>query len=224
MELRIVEAIDDGKIVKVPEEYAIREGLMILRKKVISSAQPVAEKPLDRRPSGLDAFRKPLKYKQNDVAGSLVEHFHWIVVQRRKEMGMTRKQVASAVQCSEHAVKMIENGILPAENYIIVNRIEKLFGIVLRKDGQNYQANMKELALNTGSTMSGTEQTKQTQTISSLSPKKEIAPAKRYEKPQPGPSRWMERRQRREVYEKERTNANALIEDKMTGSDIELFD
>jgi len=222
----MVEAIDDGKIVKVPEEYAIREGLMILRRKVIAAAQPVAEQPADRRPSGLDAFRKPLRYRQNDIAGSLVEHFHWIVGQRRKEMGMTRKQVASAIQCSEHAVKMIENGILPAENYIIISRLEKYLGVMLRKDGQNYQANMKELALGTSATVPNADKEKQAQPLKTLekTPEKEIAPAKRYEGPKPAPSRWMERRQRREVYEKERANASTLIQDKMTGSDIELFD
>src|SRR3989338_2177107 len=103
MELKMVEAIDDGRIVRVPEDYAVREGLLILKRpKPLAPAQPVAEQPADRRASGLDAFRKPLRYKQNDVAGSLVDHFQWIVGQKRKEKGLTRKQVASAVQCSEH--------------------------------------------------------------------------------------------------------------------------
>ena len=38
-QVRIVEAIDEGRIVKVPEDYARREGLLILRKPVQASLE-----------------------------------------------------------------------------------------------------------------------------------------------------------------------------------------
>ncbi len=145
----MVEAIDDGRIVRVPEDYAVREGLLILRRPQISD--PVSQtRPVERSErmsSGIDTLRKPLKYKQNDIVGSLVENFQWVIGQRRRQKGMTRKQVAVALGCSEHSIKLLENGILPAENYVVINRLEKLFGVTLRRDGQNYQDSMKDLAL-----------------------------------------------------------------------------
>ena len=224
--LKMVEAIDDGRIVRVPEDYAVREGLLILRKpQAPVSAQPLVEERPEKRSSGLDAFRKPLRYKQNDVVGSLVDHFHWIVGQKRKERGLTRKQVATAVQCSEHAIKMIENGILPAENYILINRIEKFLGVMLRKDGQNYQDSMKNLAMNTNVTSLAIDQVQASVQPLVSSSTSRIASAVRTEKPLKTP-RWMERHEQREIVRKEQTYATALVEDaeKMTGSDIQLFD
>lgn len=241
MELKMVEAIDEGRIVRVPEEYAVREGLMILRKpRVDVPAQPLVEERPEKRQSGIDALRKPLRYKQNDIAPSLVEHFQWVVGQKRRERNMTRKQLATAVQCSEHAIKMIENGILPADNYILINRIEKYFEIVLRKDGQDYQGSMRNLALSSSATSSApvSVESSRSSSPSSLSKVSStsvvpvssrsssgIAPAVR-KMPEVKTSRWMERREQRELAEKEQVRASALLHDTgdLLGSDIELFD
>jgi len=151
--VKIVEAIDDGKIVRVSEDYAKREGLLILRKPVqmtleekhaMVKAQQDAE---EKHVYGLDRFRKPLRYKQNDIIGSLIEHFHWEIAARRKLKGLTRKQMANSLGCNENSLKLLENGILPSNDYILINKVEKFLGINLRKDGQPYQASMRELAL-----------------------------------------------------------------------------
>lgn len=229
----MVEAIDEGRIVRVPEEYAMREGLMILRRpKPPASSGPMVEERPEKRQSGIDALRKPLRYQRNEVVASLVDHFSWVVAQKRREKNITRKQLAAAVQCSEHAIKMIENGILPVENYILINRLESYFGITLRKDGAHYQGSMKELALKTNATSPPVVRAfvpalpLQQQASQPFSETKQIAPAKRVEK-EGKPSRWMERRQQREVYEREQARATSLVknaEDSVTGSDIELFE
>ncbi len=227
MELKMVEAIDEGRIVCVSEEYAVREGLMILRKPHMAApAQPLVEERPEKRSSGIDALRKPLRYKQNDIAPSLVEHFHWVVAQKRKERNMTRKQLATAVQCSEHALKMIENGILPADNYILINRIEKYFGIALRKDGQNYQGSMRDLALSSSAILPAASALVSASTVRSVSTSVlKVAPAVRKEQ-LVKTSRWMERREQRAVVEKEQIRASALVRDadELIGSGIELFD
>jgi|SRR3989344_2635453 len=162
-QVRIVEAIDEGRIVKVPEDYARREGLLILRKPVQASleerhAQIKARQDAEEKQVyGLDRFRKPLRYKQNDIIGSLVDHFHWDISRCRKMRGLSRKQLSNSLGCNENALKLLENGIMPSNDYILINKIEKFFGISLRKDGQPYHASMRELAMSGRSETAGEE-------------------------------------------------------------------
>jgi len=116
-EKKIVEAIHDGKIIKVYEDDAIREGLFILKK----------------HEDKLADFRKPLRWKSNNIAAELKENFHWDIVRKRKDRGLGRKQVASAIGCSENDLKSLENGILPSNDFVLINRLEQYFKINLRK-------------------------------------------------------------------------------------------
>ncbi len=143
----IVEAIDEGKIVKVPEEYALREGLPILRRMEVSflgkpdrKAAREAEKKEMRFALGFDAFRKPLRPKPNDVASSLIDNFHWEIVQRRRAMNLTRKQLAAKLGVKELDIKMFENGVLPSDDYVLINKMQQFFGINLRKDGKDFSS------------------------------------------------------------------------------------
>jgi ribosome-binding protein aMBF1 (putative translation factor) len=143
----IVEAIDDGKIVKVPEEYALREGLPILRRTEVSflgkpdrKAAREAEKKEMRSAMGFDAFRKPLKPKPNDVVSSLIDNFHWQISQRRKEMNLSRKQVADKLGVKELDIKMLENGVLPSDDYLLINKVQQFFSVNLRKDGKDFNS------------------------------------------------------------------------------------
>ncbi|MEM4271632.1 MAG: hypothetical protein QXD13_00895 [Candidatus Pacearchaeota archaeon] len=137
-----VEAIEDGKIVKVPEEYARREGLLVLRKQpaVVPEQQRVLEmKQKEKRDKetflGIDSFRRPLKSEGDEILSGLVENFHWQIVQKRKTMRLTRKQVADAINETELSLKMVENGVLPEKNFVLVNKLENFLGLKLRKEG-----------------------------------------------------------------------------------------
>src|SRR3989344_4393369 len=48
-----------------------------------------------------------------------------------------RKGLAFALGASENDMKMIEHGILPAKDYVLVRKIEEFFSINLRKDSVN---------------------------------------------------------------------------------------
>jgi len=68
---KYVEAIDDGRIVKVSEGYAVREGLIILKRpKEIIAQNPARNVVEEERVFGIDSLRKPLKYKDNDIVSS----------------------------------------------------------------------------------------------------------------------------------------------------------
>ncbi len=136
-----VDALEDGKIVHVSEDYARSEGLVILQRPMASqqqeqhknAGQTLSGEKKDLLP--FEQFRKPLKYKQNNILTSLADNFQWQISYRRREMHMTRKQLASAVGVSENDIKMLENGVLPADDYIIINKVQEKLGLHLRRDG-----------------------------------------------------------------------------------------
>ncbi|MBX4196359.1 helix-turn-helix domain-containing protein [Candidatus Pacearchaeota archaeon] len=149
---KVVDAIEEGKIVSVPEAYARREGLMILRKpKLGYTAQDLADRarqrPLENKEVkfGIDNFRKPLGWTKNQVVGELVDNFHWQVVSARKQRNMTRKQLADALHEHENSIKMVENGLIPSNDFILVNKIQDYFKINLRKDGRNFTQSPRSL-------------------------------------------------------------------------------
>jgi ribosome-binding protein aMBF1 (putative translation factor) len=135
----VVDAIEDGRIVRVSEDYAKREGLLILRKPVEEVKQTISGKREDsiRKNKGfigMEDLRKPLSTKNNEILRELIENFHWTLVQKRKGRLLTRKKVAEALGESEVNIKMIENGVLPADNFILINKLESYYGISLRKN------------------------------------------------------------------------------------------
>lgn len=146
-----VEAIEEGKIVKVTEEYAKREGLLVIRKQNDTTTYDYTPEKKEtftrknedkrlRKDFTLNKMRKPLNYYKNNIINDLVDNFHWEIIKARKIKNVTRKQVAQALNENEETIKMIENGILPDDNYILVNKIQSYFGINLRKDGKNFSA------------------------------------------------------------------------------------
>lgn len=134
----MVEAIVDGRIVSIDESVAKREGYPILRKpepvSFLPTPEKLATKPVESRGiKPFDDFRKPLKKQSNNVAGELANNFNWLLQSRRREMRLTRKQVADKIGISEYELKLVENGILPKDDFVIVSKLEQFYSISLRK-------------------------------------------------------------------------------------------
>lgn len=133
VEGKIVDAIEDGRIVRVTEEYAKREGLFILQKNPEQSFLPSQSQKAKRpEPAPFEPYRRSLR--KNNVASSLKDNFHWIISARRKEKRLTRKQLAEALSENEYYLKVLENGIVPSDDFILISKVEKFLGINLRKD------------------------------------------------------------------------------------------
>ncbi len=134
----MVDAIEDGRIVRVSEDYAQKEGLLILRKQVNIDGASTGKKVEDLRKNkgfiGMEDLRKPLSAKNNEILRELVDNFHWTLLKKRKDRVLTRKKVAEAIDETELSVKMIESGVLPADNFILINKLESYYGISLRKN------------------------------------------------------------------------------------------
>lgn len=145
-EKRMVDAIEDGRIVSVSEDYAVREGLLILKRHVpVSEDKEHLQKQMKMSPRlrgekkayfDIDKYRRPW-HDKNDILASLIENFHWNIGARRKQLNLTRKQLAESINASEEDIKMVENGILPHNDYVLINKLEDYLKINLRKDKAN---------------------------------------------------------------------------------------
>ena len=151
-EKRVVEAIEEGRIVIVPEDYARREGLPILRRSPIvpyeeESRIVKAQKKRfgEEKRLGFDDFRKPMWWEKNEVVGELVENFYWKISKRRRERNLTRKQLAEEIGESENTIKMIENGVLPKDDFVLINKIQEALGLNLRRDKIDYSQSPREV-------------------------------------------------------------------------------
>lgn len=146
-QLGMVDAIDDGKIVRVSEEYARREGLPVIRR-FSEEKKSAGRESTAKSAKGLlrfEEFRKPLKDK--GLVSELANNFHWILQKKRKDRGMTRKQVAASLNITENELKMAECGVLPREDFVITSKLEEYYKINLRKQGQPASVSLaKELS------------------------------------------------------------------------------
>ena len=156
LEEGFVEALEDGKIVRVSADYAKKEGLVVLRrgekKKLYSTEKRVSPlssadfKPVKRKSMlDFDELRKPLDWKKDQVVGALVENFHWIVTAERRKKNLTRTQAARAMGIEEHKLKLVENGVLQEKDFLLINKIQDFYKINLRKDKQNFSQTMRTL-------------------------------------------------------------------------------
>ena len=139
----IVEAIEAGKIVWVTESYAKIEGLTIIRK-------PITKKPQKKNSEEdprltFEDFRKPLNWQKNQVVSELAENFQWEIAKKRKERGLTRRQLAKAIDETESNIKLLENGILPRNDFIIINKIQAFFNVNLRKDRKDFSQSPRDM-------------------------------------------------------------------------------
>ncbi len=153
-EQNIVEAIEEGKIVRVSEVYAKREGLPILRKsrpgapqeKATSSPETkkIIQKEFrdERSKRMLDYLRKPTGWQEKQVISELIPNFSWHISKARRNKSLTRKQLAKLVNTDEDSIKLLENGLLPNPDFILINKIQIALNINLRKDKQDFTKEM----------------------------------------------------------------------------------
>jgi len=157
-EERLVEAIEEGRIVKVPESYAKSEGLPIIRRDKreenlehysrLSPGTPQHIKSEFKRPFS-EILEHPKSWKSSQVTSELLENFNWQIRIERKRQGLTRKQLAKLLNEPEENLKMLEAGFLPSNDFILINKIQKTLGVNLRKDQRDYSKSFGEMIKNT---------------------------------------------------------------------------
>lgn len=144
----MVDAIKEGQIITIAASQARSEDLFVLRRHGahvhVEQAQqaPAVSFSARRKERESDStlYRTVQRwhsyepeYKKNNVVKDLIENFHWEIARGRKVKNLSRAQLARAINVPEHTVKMIENGELPSDDYVLVSKIEHLLGIRLRR-------------------------------------------------------------------------------------------
>ena len=150
-EVRILDAIPDGRIAKFCERCAIIENITIIKK---PKANQLKESEVEgiyermQRLSGVTSLKKlekrdlvlrqdrlkeleinPLLELPEKKNLNLIEYFHWEIMKNRRRKGFTQQQLARAIGESETAVQMIENGKLPANAEPLINKLEQLLNV-----------------------------------------------------------------------------------------------
>jgi len=153
-EVRLFDAIYEGRMAKICERCSIIENVPIIKKpgvsqlkeaeigrvgvydrmKRLSGIKDAKEettffredrlKELDKKPE----LELPEKEKLN-----LVEHFYWQIMQNRRRKGLSQKQLAEVLSESEIAIEMIEKAKFPENAEILIKKLEQFFQIRLRK-------------------------------------------------------------------------------------------
>lgn len=147
----LVEVIKEGEIIKMSEWQAKEEDLFILRKVIDPVSRVIDRKPVRSSDSNIpnlslaDWKLRRFGYKKNNVVKDLKDNFHWDVIRARRTRGINRKQLADAVEASENEIKIIELGDLPRDDFVLISKIERIFGINLRKNKQKDEMTLLDL-------------------------------------------------------------------------------
>ncbi len=151
--VRLFDAISDEGVVKICEKCSRDEHIPIIRRpttfqlKEAERKQTFYEKasfslnkPFERETTEKKEQEVTLReivdrnYEQKvskDVGPrpEMVKNFHWIIMRARRMKKLTQVQLANQVAESESAIKMAEQGILPEDDYRLVNKLENYLGI-----------------------------------------------------------------------------------------------
>jgi len=89
----------------------------------------------------VDAKYKPRVVEEKPKL-NLIDNFHWIVLRARKKKHLTQEQLAFEIHESEAAIKMIEAGQLPEDDYKLINKLENFLGRI-RENDEDYEPVME---------------------------------------------------------------------------------
>ena len=128
---KMVRAIKEGEIVRIPRHVAVAEELFILGEVAVEEKPKPPKMPETGR-RNLPVYR--LEYKKNYVVKELIENFHWEIIKQRRARNITRKKAADAMGVPENELGMLERGELPRDDFVLVSKVENYFAVNLRKN------------------------------------------------------------------------------------------
>ena len=75
----------------------------------------------------------------------LIDNFHWVIMRARRAKHISREQFAREIGESETLIKMVERGILPENDNLIINKIEGYLSVKLKKSEVVPKVEQKEV-------------------------------------------------------------------------------
>jgi len=161
--VRLLDVISSKGIVKICEACSKAEDMPILRRPTTFQLKESEKKPSGiydmlssvrrQKKESLEEFGKKYEKTRTETTlkeivdkkyemmvseekkprSELVDNFHWIVMRARRLKKLTQEQLAKEISESIAAIKMAEQGILPEDDYRLVNKLEGFLGIKLTK-------------------------------------------------------------------------------------------
>jgi len=80
---------------------------------------------------------KTFKGSAVQIPSDIIPNFHWTIQRIRRARRISREEFAKGIGESDSTVRMIEQGLLPENNYKIINKIESFLKISLKKAGSS---------------------------------------------------------------------------------------
>ena len=151
--VKLFDAISNEGLVKICERCSIEEHIPIIKRPTTFQLKEAERKQTfyERASSSLN---KPLEkenpekkeqevtlreivdrnYEQKvskDISPrpEMIHNFHWIIMRSRRMKKLTQAQLAKEIAESEAAIKMAEQGILPEDDYKLVNKLENYLDV-----------------------------------------------------------------------------------------------
>lgn len=162
-QVKLVDAIYGGEIVKICEECAAREDFPIIRRPSsfqlkeaeksstvyqrlsrMAGIKPAEVKKPEIKGITLDRLRPAKSYSQLHAERmtratkinkplDLIDNFNWAIQMARRERKLSPGQLAEMIGETESIVKMLESGNLPDDASKILDKLEQALKIKLRK-------------------------------------------------------------------------------------------
>lgn len=124
----IIRKATDTQIAESQRQKSVREMLTGASKsKLLAGREMSLRELVDRN----------MKERKEKLPSDLIDNFNWNIQRIRRARKITREQFSKGIGESEATVRMIESGILPNNDYKIINKIESYLGISLRKQGSS---------------------------------------------------------------------------------------
>lgn len=151
--VRLFDAISDEGLIKICEKCSREEHIPIIRRPTTFQLKEAERKQTfyEKASSSLNKpFERetPVKKEQEVTLREIVDrnyeqrmpkkvgprpeminNFHWVVMRARRMKKLTQAQLAKQIAESEAAIKMAEQGILPEDDYRLVNKLENYLEI-----------------------------------------------------------------------------------------------
>jgi ribosome-binding protein aMBF1 (putative translation factor) len=158
-EIKIYDAIDDGKMITICERCSIIDNIPLIKRKdpvmlkekenvrkTLASMREIESKDIkelsiNERLKELD--RDPVSQMPESKKMVMLDHFHWDIMQERRRKKLTQGQLAEAIRESEASISLLERGILPENSENLIKKLEGFFGIRLRKLSRVDELNLR---------------------------------------------------------------------------------
>ena len=166
-EVRIFDAVFELRMSKLCERCSIIENIPIIKKpnsEQLKESETVRVSDRMRDISGLKEPEKPDTFFKEDKLSeldnnpelelpekeniNLIDNYHWVVTKQRRNRGLSQRQLAESIGESEMVIQMIEKAKLPENSKNIINKLEQLFQIDIRKVKKEIPQNVEPILVN----------------------------------------------------------------------------